>query len=204
VAKIFYTPPGYTGQAELTASTGLTTVDLALWRFSRSGYNDGATFGLSLGHPRPLEGGELKVQAQNWPIENIGNQLTAYQDPVTGATYPASQCRITLRGRWQVTRQPNSNSFNSIGIEYSGRTETDLGSRAQGPTLLSLTTAYATYIIQGSGVTGGAQDTFSSHVFYCQCTEAAATDNSNRLFQSNTTIRPVWDYTYAKSWEIEV
>jgi hypothetical protein len=204
LAKIFYTPPGYTGQAELTASTGLTTVDLALWRFSRSGYNDGATFGLSLGHPRPLEGGELKVQAQNWPIENIGNQLTEYQDPVTGATYPASQCRITLRGRWQVARQPNSNSFNSIGIAYTGLTETDLGSRAQGPALLSLTTAYATYIIQGIGVTGGAQDTFSSHVFYCRCTESAATDNSNRLFQSNTTIRPVWGYTYAKSWEIEV
>lgn len=204
MAKIFYTPPGYTGQAELTASTGLEVVDLALWQFSRSGYNDGATFGLSLGHPRPLEGGVLRLQAQNWPIENIGNQLTEYQDPVTHVTYPASKCRITLRGSWQVTRQSNSNSFNSIGIEYSGRTDTDLGGRAQGPALLSLNTSYATYIIQGSEVTGGAQDTFSNHVFYCNCTETAGSDNSNRLFQSNTITRPVWVYTYAKSWEIEV
>jgi hypothetical protein len=204
LAKIFYTPPGLTGQAELTASNGLAVDELALWRFSESGYNDGATFGLSLGYPKPLDGGELRLQAQNWPIENIGNQLTEYQDPITHEVYPATQCRITVRGRWQVVRQPNSNSFNSIGIEYQGETRTDQGDRTMGPALLTFNTVYHTYIIQGSGVTGGAQDTFSSHLFYCRCTEVTNSDNSNRLFQSNTVTRPVWTYTYAKSWEITV
>lgn len=204
MAKIFYTPPGFTGQAELTAANGLVATELSLWRFSQSGYNDGATFGLSLGYPNPLSGGQLRTQAQNWNIADIGNQLTDYQDPITHQVYPASQCRITVRGRWQVVRQPNSNSFNSIGIEYVARTETDQGDRDMSPFLLTLNTAYNTFVIQGADVTGGAQDTFSSHLFYCRCTESATSDNSNRLFQSNTVIRPVWAYTYAKSWEIEI
>jgi len=58
----FYTPPGYTGQAELTASTGLVVTDQGLWRFSQSGYNDGATFGLSLTFPSPQDGGNLDKQ----------------------------------------------------------------------------------------------------------------------------------------------
>jgi hypothetical protein len=53
----FVTP--YSGSAELTANTGLTVVDAGLWRYSQAGYNDGATFGLSLGHPNPLSGGLL-------------------------------------------------------------------------------------------------------------------------------------------------
>ena len=60
-----------------------------------------------------------------------------------------------------------------------------------------------TYVIQGSGVEGGAQDTFSDHEFYCRLTELATTDNSNYEFQSNTTSRPVWAYSYSKSWQTD-
>jgi hypothetical protein len=202
MAKIFYTPPGYTGQAELTASTGLAVVDQGLWRFSQAGYNDGATFGLSLTAPSPTNGGNLDLSATDWPIATVGNELTSYTDPDSGQTYPPSQCRIQVIGRWQIVRQPNSNSFNSIGVTWAGHTHTDQGDRAVGPYLLNYISDYAVYVIQGADVTGGAQDTFSNHDFYCNFTESATTDNSNKEFQSNTIIRPIWAYTYTKSWEI--
>jgi hypothetical protein len=70
------------------------------------------------------------------------------------------------------------------------------------PNLLTFFTDLATYTIQGANVTGGAQDTFTNHEFYCRITEAATSDNSNKEFQSNTISRPVWAYSYSKSWEI--
>lgn len=196
----FITP--YSGSAELTASTGLTVTDQGLWTFSKNTYNDGATFGLSLTYPKPLTGGNLHLSATDWTIADIGNSLTSYTDPDTGITYPASQCRIEVTGRWQVIRQPNSDSFNSQGVEYSGHTHTDLGNRDMGPVfLLTFNTDYATYVIQGANVSGGAQDTFSGHEFYCRVTESATSDNSNREFQSNSITRPAWVYQYSKSWQ---
>jgi len=214
----FFTPPGSSGSAELTASTGLATLDQGLWRFSESGYNDGATFGLSLGYPlssQPqdfsygpttgtvptLSGGLLHLSARGWTIPVIGNELTDYVGP-DSEFYPADQCRITVQGRWQVIRQQNSNSFNGIGVEYGGDTRTDDGDRAQGPSLLTLITGYAEYVIQGSAVSGGAQDTFTDHEFWVRVTETATTDNSNHTFQSNTITRPAWQFTYRKSWQI--
>jgi hypothetical protein len=219
MANIFITPTGYSGTAELTASNGLEIVDQGRWGFSRQGYNDGATFGLSLGWPdkgyngeydyggpgskvEPLTGGNLKLSAENWSIANIGNELTEYYDPETDTTYPASQCRIQVTGGWQVIRQPNSNSYNSFGVSWTGTTKTDQGDREMGPYLLNFVSPRATYVIQGADVTGGAQDTFSNHIFYCHATETATSSNSNNEFQSNTIIRPVWVYAYSKSWEI--
>ena len=204
MAKIFYTPPGYSGTAYLTASTGLDIVDAGLWRFSQSGYNDQATFGLSLTFPGPLNGGNLNLSATNWSIAVVGNELTSYYNADQGITYPASQCRIQVVGRWQVVRQPNSNSWNSIGVVWTGVTNTDLGNRTMGPSLLNFNTDFATYTIQGADVTGGAEDTFSTHEFYCRITELAAGYNSNKEFQSNTVSTPVWYYAYTKSWEIDV
>jgi hypothetical protein len=199
IMPTFITP--YSGTAELTASNGLTVSEQGLWRFSQPGYNDGATFGLSLTHPSPLTGGTLSLAGQGWTIAVIGNTLTSYTDPDTSITYPASQCRITVTGQWVVVRQQNSNSFNGQGITYGGQTTTDQGGRSQGPYLLTYQSALATYVIQGSAVTGGAQDTFTGHDFTVTCTETATSDNSNREFQSNTIIRPTWNYTYAKSWQ---
>ena len=204
MAKIFYTPAGYTGTAELTASNGLVVINSGIWNFSKSGYNDGATFGLSLTNPKPTSGGELHLSATNWDIDEIGNSLTSYYNPDTGQTYSAEQCRIQVRGQWQVVRQPNSNSYNSFGINWTGSTNTDQGNRTMNPYLLTYISGFATYTIQGAEVTGGAQDTFSDHEFYCRVTESAETVNSNKEFQSNTITRPVWVYTYTKSWEIEV
>ena len=214
----FITP--YSGQAELTAGTGLTVTSQGRWTYSLSGYNDGATFGLSLGYPSiigpndfyygpqqpnqvpPQSGGTLSLTATDWPIAVIGNELTSYTDPETSITYPASQCRIEVTGHWQVIRQQNSNSFNGQGVEYAGKTKTDLGDRDMGPYLLTLVTRDAMYVIQGADVAGGAQDTFSSRVFSCEVTESATSDNSNKEFQSNTITRPAWVYTYSKSWQI--
>jgi hypothetical protein len=195
----FITP--YSGSAELTASTGLTVDDPGLWTFSRQGYNDGATFGLSLGHPNPLSGGLLHLRGVDWPIAEIGTELTSYTDPETSITYGPNVCRIVITGAWQVIRQQNSNSYNSFNITYSATTVTDLGDREMNPYLLSYVSPAATYIIQGSGVDGGAQDTFTSHVWEFRATETAASTNSNREFQSNTVTRPVWAYTYSKSWQ---
>jgi hypothetical protein len=69
------------------------------------------------------------------------------------------------------------------------------------PSLLNYTSPQATYVIQGSGVAGGAQNTFSDHVWEFRATESAASTNSNREFQSNTVTRPTWIYTYSKSWQ---
>jgi hypothetical protein len=198
----FVTP--YSGSAELTAGNGLDVVDAGLWRYSQAGYNDRATFGLSLAHPNPTSGGLLHLRAQNWSIAAIGNELTAYTDPATGIVYTAEQCRIAVSGAWVVLRQPNSNSFNSIGVDYTGTTVTDLGDRQMSPYLLSYTSPPATYIIQGSAVDGGAVDTFSTRVFSCEITESTASANSNREYQSNSIVRPVWAYTYSKSWQTAV
>jgi len=195
----FVTP--YSGSAELTASNGLTVVDPGAWRYSQAGYNDSATFGLSLGHPAPTSGGTLHLSAENWTITEIGNELTTYTDPATGQTYGPELCRIVITGAWSVVRQQNSNSYNSFNITYIGTTVTDLGDRSMNPSLLSYTSPTATYIIQGSGVTGGAQDTFTDHVWECRVTESAASTNSNREFQSNTITRPVWAYSYSQSWQ---
>ena len=197
----FYTPPGYSGQAELTAGNGLTVADQGLWRFSQAGYNDQASFGLSLTIPNPTSGGLLYLQAENWNIAVVGNTLTAYD---TGTViYPASQCRITVTGQWVVTRQQNSNSFNSQGVLYNGTTETNLGTRTMNPNLLSYSTwPLVTYVIQGVNVDGGAQDTFSTQFFEVKIQESASTKNSNKEFQSNTISRPVFAYTYTKSWQI--
>lgn len=220
MAKIFYTPPGYSGYSELTASTGLAIINQARWKFSQAGYNDGASFGLSLSWPdkgingqydygtpgqkiKPQSGGILELEATNWTIPVIGNQLTSYTNPETSETYPASQCRILVTGNWVVVRKPNSNSYNSFGVIYTGLTETDLGSREMHPFLLSYTSATTSYVIQGANVTGGAQDTFSTHKFYCRATESTTSDNSNNEYQSNSLIQPIWVFTYSKSWEIE-
>jgi hypothetical protein len=197
----FYTPPGYTGQAELTAGNGLTVVDQGLWRFSQAGYNDRASFGLSLTVPSPTSGGLLYLRAENWPIAVVGNTLTAYD---TGTViYPASQCRITVTGQWVVIRQQNSNSFNGQGVLYNGTTETNLGTRTMNPNLLSYSTwPLVTYVIQGADVDGGAEDTFSTQIFEVRIRESASSKNSNKEFQSNTISRPVFAYTYSKSWQI--
>jgi hypothetical protein len=195
----FITP--YSGTAELTASNGLTVVESGLWRFSQQGYNDGATFGLSLGTPNPLTGELLHLRAENWNIAEIGNELTSYTDPVTMTTYTADQCRIVVTGSWVVIRQQNSNSYNSFNVTYVGTTVTDLGDRDMNPYLLNYNSPVATYVIQGSAVDGGAQNTFSSHVWEFRATETAASTNSNREFQSNTITRPVWIYSYSKSWQ---
>jgi hypothetical protein len=195
----FITP--YSGSAELAANTGLSVVSAGLWRYSQAGYNDGATFGLSLGHPNPTSGGLLHLRAENWPIADIGNELTSYTDPATGLTYGPTLCRIVVTGAWTVIRQQNSNSYNSFNITYVATTVTDLGDRDMNPSLLNYTTPQATYVIQGSAVAGGAQNTFSDHVFECRATESAASTNSNREFQSNTITRPTWIYTYSKSWQ---
>lgn len=219
MSKIFYTPPGYTGTAELTASNGLTVIDQGRWSFSQAGYNDRATFGLSMGWPDkpvygeynyggspapipPLTGGILHLSATNWPIAVIGNELTDYTDPDTGLTYPAATCRIQVTGQWQVMRGQNSNSYNSFNVTYNATTSTDQGDRAMNPSLLNYVPGLVTYTIAGADVTGGARNTFSAHEFYVRATEAATSSNSNNEFQSNTVIRPVWAYTYTKSWEI--
>lgn len=198
----FITP--FSGRGELTVSTGLEIQSQGLWQFSQAGYNDGATFGVSLRHPAPTASGTLELRAQGWPIAGIGNTLTAYTDPDTGVTYPADRCRILVQGQWQVLRQPNSNSYESIGVIYDGVTETDDGSRSMTPFLLSLTTTpRVTYRIQGAAVTGGAQDTFTLHEFFCRCSHTVRTDNSNGLFVSNSTVRPAWVYSYSKSWQTD-
>jgi hypothetical protein len=214
----FITPPEFSGVAALTASTGLAVVEAGLWQFSQAGYNDGVTFGLSLSWPnsayngqfsygapppprQPISGGTLRLQAQAWPIPG-GSVLTAYTDPITGDYYSAAQCRITIVGAWSVTRQVNSNSFNSFGVELAGGTDTDLGSRDMDPWLLSYDSPRVSYVIQGAEVAGGAQDTFTPHVFYCEITESARTDNSNYMFQSNTVVSPAWIYQYQRQWQI--
>lgn len=195
----FITP--YSGSAELTASTGLTVVDPGLWTFSRQGYNDGATFGLSLGHPNLLSGGQLHLRGVAWSIAEIGNDLTSYTDPDTNITYGPELCRIVVTGAWSVIRRQNSNSYNSFNITYSAVTATELGDRDMNPYLLNYSSPSATYVIQGSGVDGGAQDTFTGHVWEFRATETAASTNSNREFQSNTITRPAWVYNYSKSWQ---
>ena len=195
----FVTP--YSGSAELTANTGLTVLSAGLWRYSQAGYNDSATFGLSLTHPAPTSGGTLSLSAVNWTISEIGNELTTYTDPATSITYGPELCKIEITGAWSVIRQPNSNSYNSIGVDYTGTTATDLGNRSMNPYLLNYVSAAATYVIQGSGVTGGAQDTFSTTQFTCTITESTTSSNSNREYQSNSITRPVWAYTYSKSWQ---
>ena len=200
---IFITPTGYSGQAELTAANGLTIEDQGRWTYNRFNYSDGAGFGLSLGNPAPTSGGELRLSATNWNIAVIGNTLTSYTDPDTGTTYGPERCRIQVTGQWQVPRGQNSDSFNSIGVIYTASTHTDLGHRDMYPWLLNYTTEPATYVIQGADVAGGAQDTFSTHEFYCRLTEQADTDNSNHQFQSNSVTRPVWTYSYSKSWQID-
>lgn len=209
----FLTPPGFSGTAALTASTGLEVITTGAWQFSQSGYNDGITWGVSLGGPlraaldAPVadpDSGMLHLRAQNWIIAGVGNTLTAYTDPVTHITYGADRCRIEVRGRWLVPRQPNSNSFNGIGAIYQGVTETDEGSRTMYPVLLDYETPQPrVYRIQGSAVAGGAEDTFSPHVFFCRVEQSVTTDNSNRAFQSNSTASPQWIYQYAKSWQID-
>lgn len=197
----FITP--YSGSAELTASNGLEIVDSGLWRFSQAGYNDGATFGLSLTHPDPTAGGLLHLRGEDWPIAVIGNELTSYTDPATSEFYPADTCRITVTGNWLVVRQQNSNSYNSFNISYVGLTQTDLGSREMSPSLLTYSSPTAQYVIQGSAVTGGAVDTFSTQVFECRVTESSSSTNSNREYQSNTVTRPVFVYSYSKSWQTD-
>lgn len=204
----------------MTASSGLSTVDQGLWRFSQAGYNDGVSFGLSLVGPdrnvrsdfyggppdqaAPVQsGGELFLRARDWTIAGIGNNLVAYTDPESGITYPANKCRILVTGRWEIKRGPNSNSLNSIGCIYNASTDTNLGSRTMSPILLNYVSPTAVYVIQGSAVTGGAQDTFSATEFFCKFTETVTTDNSNRSFQSNTLIRPAWVYRYQRSWQID-
>ncbi len=212
-------PVSQSGTGELTVSTGLVIQEQGLWQFSQAGYNDGATFGVSLAFPRgsmgpsdfyygprdpgrapPQSAGELVLAAQGWSIPG-GNALTSYTDPETQMTYPADQCQITITGGWQVDRAVNSNSFNSFGVELTGRTDTDLGSRDMSPWLLSYTSPAVTYVIQGAAVTGGAQDTFTDHEFRCRITEIATTANSNFSFQSNTVARPAWVYQYRRRWQ---
>ena len=207
----FITP--FAGTAALTTATGLQVRDRGAWLLSQAGYNDGITWGVSLGGPRVAApeaavadpgSGRLDLRAENWSIAVIGNQLTAYTDPSTGITWGADRCRIEVRGRWSVRRQPNSNSFNGPGVIYSGVTDTDEGGRVMGPALLDYDTPQVTlYRIQGSAVDGGAEDTFSSHVFFCRVEQRVTTDNSNRAFQSNSTVTPQWIYSYSKSWQID-
>lgn len=214
----FITP--FQGQAELTASSGLEIISQGHWRFSESGYNDGVTWGVSLGWPttqqssqwdygpsalpvQPQRSGELYLSAVNWALPG-GNALTSYTDPQTQITHGPELCRIVITGRWVIPRSPNSNSFNGQGVIYSGGvTVTDLGERAMGPVyLLDYESEPATYVIQGSAVEGGALDTFTGHEFWCRLTEEATTDNSNREFQSNSVARPAWVYAWSRSWQI--
>lgn len=221
MAKILYIPPGYSGSSELTASNGLTVVSPGRWLFSRAGYNDGATFGLSMGWPdtayngefsygapppesKPLSGGLLHLQAQDWEIAGVGNSLQSYTDPTTGDVYSEAQCKITVTGYWQVYRHQNSSSYNSFNVSYIGTTSTDQGDRVMDPSLLTLIEQPTTYVIQGADVTGGARNTFSPHEFWCKVTEEASSTNSNNEFQSNTVTRPTWVYTYSMGWEITV
>lgn len=217
----FITPSGYSGSAELNASSGLTVVDQGRWFFSRQGYNDGATFGLGLNWPthpggdyqfdygpytppmHPQSGGLLNLTAENWSIPVIGNTLQSYTDTDTGITYGPDRCRITVLGRWQVERYVNTNSYNSFNVQFIGTSETDQGGRTMNPDLLSYTSPTTAYYIQGNSVTGGALDTFSNHLFYVRVTEEASTTNSNAEFQSNTITRPIWSYSYAMSWQID-
>jgi hypothetical protein len=196
----FITP--YSGTAVLTPVTGLVIVDQGLWRYNPERLESGTVFELSLTSPTPLTGGELYLRAQNWSIAEIGNELTSYTDPDSGTTYGPELCRITVRGRWQVPRSQNSDSYNSFGIDYDADTRTSQGDISMSPQLFGYTTQYQTFVIQGAAVTGGALDTFSHHVFYCRLTEVASSDNSNRQFQSNTTTQPVYRYSYSKSWQI--
>ena len=207
----FITP--IAGTAELTTLTGLDVVSQGQWRFSQSGYNDSVSWGVSLGGPTQaapkaptavVDSGLLHLQAQSWTIAGAGNTLTSYTDPDSGITYGSDRCRILVTGAWSVPRRPNSNSFNSTGVIYDAVTETDEGSRSMNPFLLNYNTyALRSYVIQGAAVTGGAQDTFSGHVFFCRCQESVTTDNSNREFQSNSVAQPVWRYSYSKSWQID-
>jgi len=199
----FITPAEYSGLAELTAANGLNIDQSDLWRYSQSGYNDGATFGVSLTQPAPLESGLLRLSAKNWLIGNIGNQLISYTDPDTGNTYGPSRCRIQIWGQWSVIRQVNSNSFNSFGVSHVGLTETDQGSESMNPYLLSFLADKSYYVIQGDDVAGGAVNTFADHEFWCRITESASSDNSNKQFQSNTIARPTWVYQYIASWQID-
>lgn len=198
----FITP--YSGNAELTASNGLEIINQGLWGFRQQGYNDGATFGLSLTYPSPESGGELHVRAENWPIAVVGNTLTEYIDPVTHEVYPADKCRIVVTGFWSVIRQQNSNSYNSFNISYQGTTVTNLGDRTLNPNLLTYTSPTVSYVIQGAGVDGGAMDTFSTQIFECRVTEHSSSTNSNKEYQSNTITRPVFVYAYSKSWQTSV
>lgn len=207
----FVTP--ITGTAQLTTQTGLVVISQGRWLFSQSGYNDSITWGVSLGGPvqaapkaptATVDSGLLYLQAQGWTIEGAGNTLTAYTDPDTHITYGPERCRILVTGAWRVPRRVNSNSFNSTGVIYNGLTQTDEGGRSMTPYLLNYETyAPRSYVIQGAAVSGGAQNTFTAHVFYCQCSESATTDNSNREFQSNSVASPVWAYSYSKSWQID-
>lgn len=215
----FITP--YSGSAELTASTGLEIITLERWQFNRPSQPDGATFCVTLAFParnlegpyydvnanppppHPLESGLLHLRAEDWTIAEIGNELTEYTVP-GGPTYGPDRCRISITGAWQVIRAQISDSYNSFGVKYAGRTETDQGGREMVTgSLLTYQSQPATYVIQGAAVEGGAQDTFSSHEFWCRVTESASTVNSNRAFASNTFARPVWIYTYTKSWQTD-
>jgi hypothetical protein len=202
MSQTFITPPGFAGSSVLSASTGLSVITQGNWTFSRAGYNNGETFGVSLGYPNLQDSGVLLLRAENWSISVIGNELSSYTDPDTDQTYSADQCRIQVTGYWSVIRQPNSNSYNSFGVTYTGITITDQGSREFQGFPLSFVSNPVTYVIQGSAVTGGARDTFSNHVFFCECSETSTSDNSNRLYQSNTVATPIWIYSYSKSWEI--
>jgi len=117
---------------------------------------------------------------------------------------PADACQIIITGAWVVVRQENSNSFNSFGVERTGRTETDLGARDMDPWLLNYTSPQATYVIQGSAVERWCpRYTFSDLcVFLRRLTETATTDNSNYMFQSNTVATPTWVYWYQRQWQI--
>lgn len=214
----FITP--FSGSAQLTASNGLVVVEQGRWLFSRFSYDDGASFGVTLDFPThnlqgpyydvnanppppgPLESGLLHLRAVNWTIADIGNELTSYTVP-GGPTYGADRCRILVTGSWWVVRAQISASYNSFGVNYRGRTETDQGGRDMADDLLTYQAQPATYVIQGAAVEGGAQDTFSDHEFYCRVTESATTVNSNRAFTSNSFARPVWAYAWAKSWQTD-
>ena len=214
----FVTP--FSGTSQLTASNGLEVIEQNRWQFSQFSYADGATFGVTLDFPTrdllgpyydinanppppgPLESGLLHLRAVDWPIAEIGNELTSYTPP-GGPTYGPERCRITVTGYWWVIRTQISASYNSFGVNYGGRTDTDQGGRAMGADLLTYQAQPATYVIQGAAVEGGAIDTFSGHVFFCRITESATTVNSNRAFTSNTSARPVWAYAYAKSWQTD-
>jgi len=198
----FITPPELSGTAELTTGQGLVVIQSGLWQRDPASLPPGVSWAVSLTYPQPQESGLLHLRAQGWSIPG-GNELTPYTDTSTGITYSAEQARITVRGRWQVDRRPNSDSYNSFGVLYSGRTETDLGSRDMDPWLLGYTSPLATYIIQGSAVEGGAQDTFTPRMFECRITETVRSDNSNRQYQSNSLAQPRWQYQYLRQWQTD-